>query len=113
VTNRPLIYNKLVRDLVPENIAQSGKFSSTGTLDNPAFLDALRLKILEEAHELFHADSRDKIINESADLLELMAAKAYAELPLLERGSSATKPSHAVPNPRISERSNVATGSRL
>lgn len=72
MTDRPLIYNKLVRDLVPERIAQSGKFSSTGSLDNPAFTDALRLKILEEAHELFHADTRDKIINESADLLELM-----------------------------------------
>jgi len=29
--------------------------------------------------------------------------KATAELPMLERGSSATKPSHAVTNPRISE----------
>ena len=45
-----------------------------GTLDSPAFLDALRLKILEEAHELFHADARENIINESADLLELIAA---------------------------------------
>ena len=45
-----------------------------GTLDSPAFLDALRLKILEEAHELFHADARENIINESADLHELIAA---------------------------------------
>ena len=45
-----------------------------GTLDSPAFLDALRLKILEEAHELFYADARENIINESADLHELIAA---------------------------------------
>ena len=74
MNDRPLIYNKLVRDLIPEKIAQSGKFSSSGILDNQVFLDALRLKILEEAHELFHADKRDKIISVSADLLELMSA---------------------------------------
>ena len=73
MTDRPLIYNKLVRDLIPEKIALSGMFSSTGTLDNSAFFEALRLKTLEEAHELFHADTREKIIHESADLLELMA----------------------------------------
>jgi superfamily II DNA or RNA helicase/predicted house-cleaning noncanonical NTP pyrophosphatase (MazG superfamily) len=73
VTERLLIYNKLVRDLIPEKIAQSGNFASTGVLDNSAFLEALRLKIIEEAHELFHADTREKIINESADLLELIA----------------------------------------
>ena len=74
MTERPLIYNKLVRDLIPERIAQSGRSSCVSVLDDPAFADALRLKLLEEAHELFHADSRDQIVNESADLLELMDA---------------------------------------
>ncbi len=72
--NQPLIYNKLIRDLIPEKIALSGKFSSTGNLGDPAFLQALRMKILEEAHELFHAESREEILNESADILELMGA---------------------------------------
>ena len=72
--NQPRIYNKLIRDLIPEKIALSGKFSSTGFLGDPAFLQALRMKILEEAHELFHAESREEILNESADILELMGA---------------------------------------
>ncbi len=67
-----LIYNKLVRDLIPERISDSGKCFSVSTLDDPAFADALRLKLLEESHELFHADSRDEVISESADLLELI-----------------------------------------
>ena len=69
-----LIYNKLVRDLVPQKIAQSGKFFFTSVLDDTAFADALRIKLIEEVHELFHADTRDAIINEAADLLELINA---------------------------------------
>jgi predicted house-cleaning noncanonical NTP pyrophosphatase (MazG superfamily) len=72
--DQPLIYNKLVRDLVPQKIAQSGKFFSTSLLNDTAFADALRIKLIEEAHELFHADTREAIINESADLLELYIA---------------------------------------
>ena len=74
MSNHPLIYNKLVRDLIPDKIARSGKFASTGYASDPEFLAALRLKILEEAHELFHADTREGIINESVDILELMGA---------------------------------------
>jgi superfamily II DNA or RNA helicase/predicted house-cleaning noncanonical NTP pyrophosphatase (MazG superfamily) len=74
LTDRPLIYNKLVRDLIPEKIALAGKHYLTSILSDPAYAEALRLKLLEEAHELFHADVRDTIINESADLLELMNA---------------------------------------
>ena len=72
MTDHPLIYNKLVRDLIPEQITRSGKHASIGTLNTEQFLQALRLKLLEEAHELFHADTRADIINESADLLELI-----------------------------------------
>ena len=72
MTDHPIIYNKLIRDLIPEQITHSGKYASFGTLNTEQFLQALRLKLLEEAHELFHADTRAEIINESADLLELM-----------------------------------------
>ena len=72
MTDRLFVYNKLVRDLIPERIAESGKSSSVSVLDDPAFSYALRLKLLEEAHELFQAESREQIVNESADLLELM-----------------------------------------
>ena len=51
MTDPPQIYNKLVRDLIPEIIAQSGKFSSSKILDSAAFQEALQLKVLEEAHD--------------------------------------------------------------
>lgn len=72
MTEQVLIYNKLVRDLIPERISDSGKCSSVSMLDDPAFTDALRLKLLEESHELFHARSKDEIVSESADLIELI-----------------------------------------
>ena len=74
MTGRLLIYNKLVRDLIPKRISESGKNASVSILDDPAFSEALRLKLLEEAHELFNAGSREQIVNESADLYELMDA---------------------------------------
>lgn len=74
MTDRPLIYNKLVRDLIPDRIAQSGKSFTSSVLNNPDFAEALRHKIIEEGHELFQAATRDEIINESADLLELLDA---------------------------------------
>ena len=74
VTDRPLIYNKLVRDLVPDRIAQSGKSFTSSVLNDPDFAEALRHKLIEEGHELFHATTRGEIINESADLLELLDA---------------------------------------
>ena len=69
MTERPLIYNKLVRDLIPDQIKESGKHADTGTIDQADFIHSLKLKLIEEVHELFHADSKDAVINESADLL--------------------------------------------
>ncbi|UFS72055.1 DEAD/DEAH box helicase family protein [Geomonas sp. RF6] len=74
MTDRPLIYNKLVRDFIPQIIEESGKCCSVSVLDDAGFAQALRVKVLEEAHELFHASSREEIINEAADLFELMEA---------------------------------------
>ena len=74
MTERPLIYNKLVRDLIPERIAESGKGFTSSVLSDRDFAEALRHKLIEEGHELFHADTRGEIINESADLLELLGA---------------------------------------
>ena len=72
MTDHPLIYNKLVRDLIPEQITRSGKHASIGTLNTEQFLQALRLKLLEEAHELFHADTRADIINEAAEKIDAL-----------------------------------------
>jgi predicted house-cleaning noncanonical NTP pyrophosphatase (MazG superfamily) len=66
-------YNKLVRDRIPEIVAQSGLVAVTRSLDDEEFLAALRAKISEEAAELADAPE-DEIAEELADLQEVILA---------------------------------------
>ena len=69
-----MVYNKLVRDRIPEIIAQSGGRAEIRTLQDQEFLTYLEAKLDEEAAE-FH---RDKNAEELADLLEVIYALADA-----------------------------------
>ena len=71
-------YNKLVRDLIPDIIAQSGKTCLTRTLPEDEYLAMLDEKLNEELAEY----QQDKSMEELADLLEVMMTVAKA------RGSS-------------------------
>ena len=68
------IYNKLVRDLIPDIIAESGKECRTRILSNEEYLKMLDVKLDEELSE-YHQDQN---IEELADLLELIRAAAIA-----------------------------------
>ena len=68
------IYNKLVRDLIPEIIEKSGKTCRTRVLSEEEYLQMLDAKLDEELSE-YH---RDQNIEELADLLELIRAAAIA-----------------------------------
>jgi superfamily II DNA or RNA helicase/predicted house-cleaning noncanonical NTP pyrophosphatase (MazG superfamily)/HKD family nuclease len=71
----PIIYKKLVRDRIPEIIRGHRKRPFARTLDEGDFNEALGVKILEEAHELFSEwkkGSKDGILKESADMLEVL-----------------------------------------
>lgn len=66
-------YEKLVRDRIPEIVAQSGLAAVTRTLTGAEFIAALRAKVAEEATEL--ADAPDEeVVTELADLQEVVAA---------------------------------------
>ena len=67
-------YNKLVRDRIPQIIADSGKTCVTRTLDHAEYISALDAKLAEELAE-YHADGS---MEELADLLEVMMAVAAA-----------------------------------
>lgn len=67
-------YNKLVRDLIPEIIEESGKTLRTRILSDEEYLGMLDLKLDEELAE-YH---KDQNIEELADLLELIRAAAIA-----------------------------------
>lgn len=71
------IYNKLVRDLIPEIIAQSGKQCTLRTLDDAEYQSALHTKLGEELAEYLAADE-EHALEELADLLEVLRATTIA-----------------------------------
>lgn len=68
------IYNKLVRDRIPEIIEASGHACKTAVLSDDAYLSMLDAKLDEELAE-YH---RDQNIEELADLPEVIRAAATA-----------------------------------
>jgi len=70
------VYNKLVRDHIPEIIASTGKQYSTRILENQEYISELRKKSREELEEYMNADSNMAAIEELADLLEVISSLA-------------------------------------
>lgn len=69
-----VIYNKLVRDRIPEIISTVGKTCKTEILSDEDYLHMLDAKLDEELAE-YH---KDQNIEELADLLEVLRAAAIA-----------------------------------
>ena len=69
-----IIYNKLVRDKIPEIIEASGKTCETEILSEEEYLKMLDKKLDEELAE-YH---KEQNIEELADLLEALYATAKA-----------------------------------
>ena len=67
-------YNKLVRDLIPEIIASTGKSCTVEILNDEDYLKAIDAKLDEELAE-YH---KDQNIEELADLLEVIYAATRA-----------------------------------
>ncbi|MFC4409002.1 phosphoribosyl-ATP pyrophosphohydrolase [Chungangia koreensis] len=70
------IYNKLVRDRIPEIIEKSGSTYSSRVLDETEYKEELRKKLSEEVEEYLNAMSNDEAIEELADVMELIHALA-------------------------------------
>lgn len=68
------VYNKLVRDKIPEIIEQDGKKCTVRVLNDEEYLKALDAKMDEELAE-YH---KDQNVEELADLLEVLYAVAEA-----------------------------------
>lgn len=86
------IYNKLVRDRIPELIEASGKTCSTEILSDNEYLRMIDAKLDEELAE-YHQDQN---LEELADLIEVVYAAAKARGYSLEelervRAEKATK----------------------
>ncbi|QQZ07674.1 nucleoside triphosphate pyrophosphohydrolase [Heyndrickxia vini] len=68
------IYNKLVRDHIPEIIENTGKQCSTRVLAHNEYFKELKKKSLEELEEYMNAEFNEEAIEELADLLEVIHA---------------------------------------
>lgn len=69
-----IMYNKLVRDRIPEIIQSTGKTCTTEILSTEDYLHMIDVKLDEELAE-YH---KDQNIEELADLLEVIRAAAIA-----------------------------------
>ncbi len=66
------VYNKLIRDRIPEIIKKDGNTADIIILSDEAFKQAIKEKLIEEATEVLIADNRDELVNELADLQEVI-----------------------------------------
>lgn len=67
---------KLVRDLIPDLIRAEGGEPALQVLDDAAYDSALRAKLEEEAREVAEAESRTSMLEELADVYEVLLALA-------------------------------------
>ena len=68
------VYNKLVRDKIPEIIEEDGKNCKTRILSDEEYIAALEAKLNEEVAEY----QADKNLEEMADVLEVLQAICIA-----------------------------------
>jgi predicted house-cleaning noncanonical NTP pyrophosphatase (MazG superfamily) len=75
------VYHKLIRDKIPDVIKQAGLECETTILDEDQYYQALISKLLEEVHKLETAESNGQMLQELADvyeiILSLLNAKGY------------------------------------
>lgn len=72
------IYNKLVRDKIPEIIKSNGENPIISILDNERYKEELEKKLYEEYIEVIESSGNDRI-EELADMLEVISALAKLE----------------------------------
>jgi|SRR5690625_3923565 len=70
------VYNKLVRDKIPEIIRQDNKKCTTEILDEKRYPIELKKKLREELDEYLLAKDDSEAIEELADMLEIIHSLA-------------------------------------
>lgn len=98
-TRQRKIFNKLVRDNIPEQINSHGERAALATISKSEARPALVVKLMEEAHELLDARTPSEVTAELADMLEVVRSlcsatgaewsevQSFAEAKRLARGS--------------------------
>lgn len=78
------VYNKLVRDNIPEIIMNDGEYPVIRVLNDEEYKKELERKLLEEYKEVIEATDRENRLEELADMLEVMRSLANIEGASLE-----------------------------
>lgn len=78
------IYNKLVRDKIPEIIKNNNGKPIARILNNTEYKQELEKKLLEEYHEVLNTKNTEERIEELADMLEIISALSNLENKKLE-----------------------------
>ena len=69
------VYNKLVRDNIPDIIRKNGEMPCISILDDDKYLDELKTKLIEETNEFIEIEE----LMELADILEVVEYLAKAK----------------------------------
>ena len=69
-------FDKLIRSKIPPRMKNEGVFVYSNSLSGPDYQDALKKKIIEEAQEVHDANSKEDLITELADVMEVIHAIA-------------------------------------
>lgn len=69
-------FNKLVRDYIPSRISDGGEKVEISTLTGDTLIKALKEKLVEEALEVFDSKNHDSLLEEIADVQEVIRAIA-------------------------------------
>ena len=78
------IYNKLVRDRIPDIIERNGQKANYHTLSREEFQHALKVKLVEEANELLNATTLEEELDELADIYEVIHFITHDKLKVIE-----------------------------
>ena len=73
------VFNKLVRDNIPNIIKDNGEIAVTRILDDIEYRKELYKKLIEEANELVNSNDQKNTLEELADVLEVIRAIAILE----------------------------------
>lgn len=71
-------FNKLVRDNIKDIIENKGEVTYTKVLDDEEYKKELNEKLLEEASEVINSKTKEELIEELADLSEVILAISKA-----------------------------------
>ncbi|MBE6139752.1 MAG: phosphoribosyl-ATP pyrophosphohydrolase [Firmicutes bacterium] len=77
------VYNKLVRDNIPEIIESKGEKPIISILDDQRYKEELEKKLYEEYNEVIEASGLDRV-EELADMIEVIKSLAKLENKTLE-----------------------------